>query len=102
MAAEMAERDPELRGRLAEVLRRKQALLAARLESLRATDELSKDADPQSLAGFTVTTLQGGLLLASVMKDADVLAQAVSEVWRHLSSFRNRSKTSQGEDPVRE
>lgn len=88
MAAEMSEREPGLRRRLAEVLSRKQELLAAHLEGLRARGQLREEADPAVLAAFTVATLQGGLLMASVSKDPDVLERSIDEAWGRLVSFR--------------
>jgi TetR/AcrR family transcriptional regulator, transcriptional repressor for nem operon len=88
MAAELAERDPRLRTRLGEAFERKRMALAERLWELRRQGLLSEDADPDTLAGFVMATLQGALLLASTLKQQESLAGSVDEAWRHLLSFR--------------
>ncbi|MDZ7779009.1 MAG: TetR family transcriptional regulator [Gemmatimonadota bacterium] len=88
MAAEMADRDPELRVRLGEAFERKRAALEHRLRELQDDGELDGAAEPEGLATFVIATLQGALLLTSTLKHDHALAQAVGETWRHLVSFR--------------
>lgn len=88
MAAEMAERDPQLRIRLGEAFERKRMALEHRLEELRRDGALDPEANPEALATFVIATLQGALLLTSTFKQEHALAQAVGEAWRHLVSFR--------------
>lgn len=88
MAAEMAERDPDLRRRLRVVLARKQELLARQLEDLQRRGDLASGVRPEQLALSTVASLQGGLLMASVLKDRSVLEDVVEQAWDRLVSFR--------------
>jgi TetR/AcrR family transcriptional regulator, transcriptional repressor for nem operon len=88
MAAELAERDPTMRDRLAAALERKRIVLRDRLEQLRQTGDLSPGADPEALATFTMAVLQGALLFARTFGRQDDLERTVDEAWRHLTSFQ--------------
>jgi len=88
MAAEAADRDPELRRRLAGAFERKRRALRERFEALASRGVLRPDADPGVLASFVVATLQGALLMASTFRDEEGLAPAVEEAWAHLQSYR--------------
>lgn len=88
MAAELAERDPEMRARLAAAMERKRVALRARLEQLRQAGQLSSGADPEVLATFTMAVLQGALLFARTSGRQDDLERTVEEAWAYLTSFR--------------
>ncbi|MEX2471821.1 MAG: TetR/AcrR family transcriptional regulator [Gemmatimonadota bacterium] len=88
MAAELAERDPALRSRLADALERKRIVLRERLQELLDAGAMSPDADPERLATFTMAVLQGGLLFARTYGRQADLERTVDEAWVHLTSFR--------------
>lgn len=88
MAGELADRDPRLRIRLADAFERKRSALARRLGELQTDSSLAPEADPEGLSTFVMATLQGGLLLASTLKEERALAQSVEEAWSHLISFK--------------
>lgn len=88
MAAELAERDPTLRARLAAALERKRVVLRDRLQELRQTGELAPGGDPDTLSTFTMAVLQGALLFARTYGRQADLERTVDEAWDHLSSYR--------------
>lgn len=69
LVGQLAERDERARLALADGLDRWQAHLALGLERMRERGELRPDADPGRLAGATMASLQGGLLLTQVRRD---------------------------------
>lgn len=86
MAAEIGETDPILREKLAMAFDGQLALLAEALRAERACGGLSPDCDPDAIAMRILTSVQGGLLLASTMKEPALLEEAVNAADRELAA----------------
>jgi len=54
---------------------------------LKAEGKLNKTADPESLADFGISTVQGALLLAKVRKDSKAAEHTVDHALKYLKSF---------------
>lgn len=54
---------------------------------LKADGKLNKTADPESLADFCISTVQGALLLAKVRKDSKAAENTVDHALGYLKSF---------------
>jgi TetR/AcrR family transcriptional regulator, transcriptional repressor for nem operon len=77
LAGQLAEHDPMAREAIADGLDRWEAHLRAGLERMRAAGKLRRSADPAALAGATMASLQGGLLLTQVRRDPRQLRVAL-------------------------
>ncbi len=88
LAAEMAERDEELRLGIAEAFARWESFLAAGLETMRTRGALRATADPGVLAETTMAAIQGGYLLSTTKKDIRPMRNALKAAYAHLRSFR--------------
>lgn len=87
LALELADRDERLRRELAAALDEWKASLATGLRRLAARGRLRDDASPERLAAATLATIQGAYLLATVHRDADVMAQALEAALAYLRSY---------------
>ena len=88
LAAEMAERDEDLRTALAEAFSRWESFLAAGLETMRDRGALLAGADPRALAETTMASIQGGYLLSTTKKDIRPMRNALAAAYSHLRSFQ--------------
>ncbi len=88
LAAEMAERDEELRVAIAAAFASWESYLAAGLETMRARGVLSPTTDPDALAEITMAAIQGGYLLSTTKKDIRPMRNALGAAYAHLRSFR--------------
>jgi TetR/AcrR family transcriptional regulator, transcriptional repressor for nem operon len=77
LAGQLAERDPRFRAALADGFSRWEQLLREGLERMRESGKLRPHADPARLATATMASLQGGLLLTQVRRDANQLRIAL-------------------------
>jgi TetR/AcrR family transcriptional regulator, transcriptional repressor for nem operon len=77
LAAQLAETDPQARALLAGGFGQWQAAIAEGLRRLHDAGQLPDGIDPDALAVTFLATLQGGLLLAQVQRDARPLETAV-------------------------
>jgi AcrR family transcriptional regulator len=91
MAAEVADRDPVLAGRLATYFAGQRRLLREHLIRMQSQGRLNPGADPEALATLVVTVIQGGQLVASAVKDEQVLRQALEQAYAHVWSWRSRA-----------
>ena len=89
LAAEMAERDEELRLAMAEAFARWESYLAAGLETMRAGGALLPGADPRALAETTMASIQGGYLLSTTKKEIRPMRNALAAAYSHLRSFQD-------------
>lgn len=87
LAAALAEADEGSRQQVARALERWQAVIAAGLERLREAGDLPAGTDVARLATAVLASLQGGLLLAQVQRDAAPLAAALDTVVEHVESL---------------
>lgn len=87
LAAEMAERDEDLRLAMAEAFARWESFLTDGLESMKARGALRPKADPRAMADATMACIQGGYLLSTTKKDARPMRNALSAAYAHLRSF---------------
>lgn len=87
LASEAADRDPELRDRLADAFDAWQSFLRAGLESMRDRGELRPDANPDALAEATMAAIQGGILIAKTKKTEQPLANALAATLAALQSY---------------
>ncbi|HSH59374.1 MAG TPA: TetR/AcrR family transcriptional regulator [Acidimicrobiales bacterium] len=92
LAAEMTERDEELRLAIAEAFSRWESFLAAGLETMRDRGALLPGADPQALAETTMASIQGGYLLSTTKKDIRPMRNALAAAYSYLRSFRASSE----------
>ncbi len=91
LAAEMAERDEELRRAIAEAFSRWESFLAAGLATMRASGVLRPGTDPRALAETTMAAIQGGYLLSTTKRDIRPMRNSLSAAYAHLRSFSTRS-----------
>ena len=91
MAAEVADTSPALRGDLQRAFAHLQGRLEKGLARMKARGELGPEARPQSLAQFTVATLQGGMLLSKTTKKLAPLRNSLRHALDHLRSFSRRT-----------
>jgi TetR/AcrR family transcriptional repressor of nem operon len=87
LAAEMAERDEELRLAITAAFSRWESFLTAGLEAMKARGALRRGADPEVLAETTMAAIQGGYLLATTKKDIRPMRTALTAAYTHLRSF---------------
>ena len=95
LAAEMAERDEELRLVMAEAFSCWEAFLAAGLEAMKGSGALRPGADPSALADATMASIQGGYLLSTTKKDIRPMRNALQAAYAHLRSFAAHSSPSE-------
>ncbi|HEU5007059.1 MAG TPA: TetR family transcriptional regulator C-terminal domain-containing protein [Jatrophihabitantaceae bacterium] len=87
LASELADQDEDSRVALAQHFADWESLLAAALERMRAKQVLREDADPQNLATGIMAALQGGYLMAQVMRDAAPMRTALDMAFERVRSF---------------
>jgi AcrR family transcriptional regulator len=78
LAGQLAESDAETRADLADGYRRWLVLFRDGLAAMRDRGDLRPETDPQALALATLSSLQGGLLLAQTLRDAAPLRAALT------------------------
>ena len=88
MAAELADREPDLASDLAAAFDRLRSDLVRGLGAMKRRGELREDTDPEALADFVLAAEQGGMLLAKIHKDASRLRNALDRAFAHLRSLR--------------
>ncbi|MDP8976746.1 MAG: TetR/AcrR family transcriptional regulator [Actinomycetota bacterium] len=88
LAAEMTERDEELRLAIAAAFSRWESFLVAGLEAIRDRGGLLSGADPHTLAETTMASIQGGYLLSTTKKDIRPMRNALGAAYSHLRSFQ--------------
>lgn len=86
LAAEMVERDEELRLAIADAFSRWESYLVAGLEDMKARGVLKPRSDPRALAETTMASIQGGYLLSAVRKDIGPMRNALGAAYSHLRS----------------
>lgn len=94
LAAEMAERDEELRLAIAEAISRWESFLAAGLETMKGRGALRPRADPEALAETTMVAIQGGYLLSTIKKDIRPMRNALTAAYAHLRFFARPGSSS--------
>jgi len=94
LAAEMAERDEELRVAIAAAFVSWESFLAAGLEAMKARGALRPSAKPDVLAETTMVAIQGGYLLSTTKKDVRPMRNALAAAYTHLRSFRRPTPAS--------
>jgi TetR/AcrR family transcriptional regulator, transcriptional repressor for nem operon len=77
LAAALADTDESLRTSLSEAFRAWSDAIHGALARLRDNDLISADADLETLTTFTLSAIQGGLLLAKTSRDTDQLRAAL-------------------------
>jgi TetR/AcrR family transcriptional regulator, transcriptional repressor for nem operon len=87
LANELAELDAGAREQLSHAFATWEQLLADGLAGMARAGALRADADPASLALSTMASLQGGLLLAEVKRNARPLEVALDAAIAHIRSF---------------
>jgi TetR/AcrR family transcriptional repressor of nem operon len=87
LGSELAENDSSAREDLAAAYRRWHDAIRAGLGGLRDRGGLVDSADVDRLAMGLLTSLQGGLLLAQVMRDGEPLQTALSTAIDHIATF---------------
>ncbi len=95
LAAEMAERDEDLRMALSEAFSRWESFLTAGLQTMKDRGALRPGADPRALADATMASIQGGYLLSTTKKDVRPMRNALSAAYAHLRSFAARPAQSE-------
>lgn len=87
LASELAESDSAAREDAAEGYRRWHNTIRVGLGNLRDCGVLVGSADVDKLATALLTSLQGGLLLAKVLRDGEPLQTALSTAIDHIETF---------------
>ena len=88
LAGQLAETDPHARALLADGFEQWQAAIGDGLRRLHHAGHLPDGTDPDALAVTLLATLQGGLLLAQVQRDARPLETAVGTLLELARSSR--------------
>ena len=88
LTGQLAETDPHARALLADGFGQWQAAIGEGLRRLHQAGQLPDGTDPDALAVTLLATLQGGLLLAQVQRDARPLETAVDTLLRLAGSSR--------------
>ncbi len=88
LALELSDESEAFRGPLAAAYRRLSGAFAGLLERARRQGELRAEADPAALSEFLVASIEGGILLGRVHREAAVLAAVLRTAEAHLWSFR--------------
>ena len=86
LAAALADTDEPARGRLSDALARWRSAILGALDRIRDGGEISRDADIDELATFTLAAIQGDLLLAKTERSAAPLRAALTVALAALSS----------------
>src|SRR5437667_9400426 len=84
LAGQLAESDPKARAAIAAGFDRWEAHVREGLTRMKAHGKLRKDADPAALATATMASIQGGLLLTQVRRDANQLRIALNAARNNL------------------
>ena len=84
LAGQLAEQDAGARAAIANGLDRWEAHLRDGLIRMKARGKLREDADPPALATATMASIQGGLLLTQVRRDACQLRTALDAAYANL------------------
>src|SRR5579864_6862740 len=84
LAGQLAECDPDARAAIAVGLERWEAHLRDGLTRMQTRGTLRQDADPAALATATMASIQGGLLLTQVRRDAGQLRIALNAARANL------------------
>lgn len=87
LAAEMVERDEDLRLALAEAFSSWESFLTAGLQAMKDRGALRPGADPKALADATMASIQGGYLLSTTKKDERPMRHALRAAYAYLRSF---------------
>jgi AcrR family transcriptional regulator len=87
LAGELSDQDDAAREDLASSYRRWQRCIRDGLAVMVGRGELRADTDVEQLATATLTTLQGGLLLAKTMRDTKPLEQSLVAIIDYVGSF---------------
>jgi TetR/AcrR family transcriptional repressor of nem operon len=87
LVGQLAERDVGAREALAAGLDRWEAHLREGLTRMHALGKLRRDADPSALATATMASIQGGLLLTQVRRDARQLRIALDAARTNLRAY---------------
>jgi TetR/AcrR family transcriptional regulator, transcriptional repressor for nem operon len=87
LGSELAENDSSAREDLAAAYRRWHDAIRAGLSDLRDRGGLVDSADVDQLATALLASLQGGLLLAKVMRDGEPLETALNTAIDHIATF---------------
>jgi TetR/AcrR family transcriptional regulator, transcriptional repressor for nem operon len=87
LAGQLVESDPETRADLAGGFTQWLDLFREGLEAMKASGELRDDADPEALAFTLLTSMQGGMLLAQTLRDAEPLQTAFTTALARVASF---------------
>lgn len=87
LASELADRDDAARDDVVAGYRRWQRVIRDGLFGMKARGTLADDTDVDQLAMALLAALQGGLLLAKVLRDAEPLRCALNTTIDHIASF---------------
>jgi TetR/AcrR family transcriptional repressor of nem operon len=87
LASELAENDSAAREDVVAGYRRWQAAIRGGLAAIRDRGGLVDSADVEGLATALLTSLQGGLLLAKVLREGEPLETALSTAIDHVATF---------------
>ncbi len=97
LVGQLAERDPGARAAIAAGLERWEGYLRDGLARMKALGKLRHDADPATLATATMASLQGGLLLTQVHRDARQLRIALDAARANLRLNASIRATQKGD-----
>jgi TetR/AcrR family transcriptional regulator, transcriptional repressor for nem operon len=89
LSSELAQLDAVARVELVGVFERWQQLIAEVIRAMVSRGELRDDADAEDLALATITSLQGGLLLAKTLEDPRPVEVALDAALGYLETFKS-------------
>ncbi len=61
--------------------------VASFFHTLRSTGKISKSQNPDKLANFCITALQGGLLMSKIHRDSEMFEDTAEQVLKHIRSI---------------
>lgn len=88
MAVEYTEEQERLREEAADIFRASREPLVAFFRAQLKAGKLRRGVEPQALADFCYTVMQGGLLVGKIERDATAFRNAVRQVLTHIESLR--------------
>lgn len=90
---DVADNQEILRNAILDFLAWSRGRLAHFFEQRKNAGELLKTADPEALADFCITIMQGGMLLTKIKRNSDMFENAACQARAYIKSLRIKART---------